>query len=178
MPTRGRNRVLDFRCFFITTTCRNWLHLLKSNETKEICYQSIEFCCKKYDASVVAYVLMSNHLHLILFFEGENHLSAFMRDFKKFTSVKIRQWLEQNDGASFSAIRSVKAGRSFQVWKDRFDDVHLNRRAVLKTKIDYIHNNPVEADLCNSAEGYSDSSGRFYLLQQQVRLPISHYFEL
>jgi len=42
---------------------------------------------------------MPNHIHVILYFEIENRLSDYMRDFKKYTSGEIRRLIEkeQND---------------------------------------------------------------------------------
>ena len=43
--------------------------------------------------SLVAYTIMSNHVHLIVEIDAIGSLSAFLRDFKKFTSIKIKHRL-------------------------------------------------------------------------------------
>ncbi|HRO43059.1 MAG TPA: transposase [Flavipsychrobacter sp.] len=48
---------------------------------------SLNFCAEKYKADILGYVFMPNHLHLIIYFREDNHLSDLMRDFKKLTSV-------------------------------------------------------------------------------------------
>jgi hypothetical protein len=39
---------------------------------------------------------MPNHIHHILYFKKANNFSIWMRDFKKFTSVKVRQQIEKS----------------------------------------------------------------------------------
>ena len=52
----------------------------------------------------------------------------------------------------------------FKVWEDRIDDVWLGGREILETKLDYIHNNPLQAQwsLCELPEDYVFSSAAFY----------------
>jgi hypothetical protein len=55
-----------------------------------------------------------------------------------------------------------KENREYQVWQDRFDDVAVYSDEVLRTKIEYIHNNPVKAGLADSRDSYAYSSARNY----------------
>ena len=76
----------------------------------------MEFCCKKYDANILGYALMPNHIHLILHFQDGIKRIAFMRDFKKFTSVKIRQEIEVHSPEMIVNIRHNRKGQVFKVW--------------------------------------------------------------
>ncbi|GAL87498.1 hypothetical protein MYP_4728 [Sporocytophaga myxococcoides] len=93
---------------------------------------------------MLGYVIMPNHVHFILHFNENNNLSNLIRDFKKYTSVKIRQALETKELNLLNDLRIVKEGRVFQIWKDRFDDVYLADKNLLETKLDYIHLNPLQ----------------------------------
>lgn len=86
MGLRGRTLYPEADCFFVTTTCYKWYHLLSDDACKGIVLDSINFLNQKYDSSLLAFVIMPNHLHLILFFKSANRLSDWMRDLKKFTS--------------------------------------------------------------------------------------------
>lgn len=95
MGLRDRTLYPEADCFFVTTTCYKWYHLLAMDSCKEIVADSINFLNEKYVSSLLGYVHMPNHIHLILFFKNANLISDWMRDLKKFTSVKIRQQIER-----------------------------------------------------------------------------------
>ncbi|HTH57513.1 MAG TPA: transposase [Cyclobacteriaceae bacterium] len=96
MPLRGRTNFPDEQCFFVTTTCYHWYHLLATEACRQIIGNSINFLNKKYDSAILGYVIMPNHIHLIIYFKKTNQLSNWMRDLKKFTAVLIRQEIEKS----------------------------------------------------------------------------------
>ena len=178
MARRGRSKYLDKRCFFVTTTCLEWLPLLRDEAAKEVCYESLEFCCDRFRMDLAAYVLMPNHMHLVVRFRADNKLSEFMRDFKKFTSRKIRAWLEQEDPRLAYRLHSYSRNREFRLWTNRFDDLHLFSTEVTGTKVRYIHANPVTAGLCENPEEYQHSSAQWYINKAPARLPLLDYHNL
>ena len=119
---------------------------------------------------------MPNHIHLILYFKDQNYLSSLMRDFKKFTGGEIRRKLEK-DGHSrlVESLRFERSQQKFKVWMDRFDDVYLESKHVLETKLDYIHDNPVKKNLCEYPEDYRYSSAAFYEKGLETPLKVTHY---
>lgn len=82
---------------FVTTTCYKWLKIINSPEAFAIICDSLNFLLKKFESHLFGYVIMLNHLHLILYFPKQNCLSDFMRDFKKYTSVKLKEIIENKD---------------------------------------------------------------------------------
>ncbi|MFD2936986.1 transposase [Spirosoma flavum] len=59
-----------------------------------ILFDSFKFYNEKYKAKLLAYALMNNHVHFIIFFEHDKHLINYLRDFKKFTSLKPREYIQ------------------------------------------------------------------------------------
>jgi len=49
---------------------------------KNIVIESINFVNKKYETDILGYVIMPNHIHLIIYFKQKNELSNWMRDMK------------------------------------------------------------------------------------------------
>lgn len=180
MGLRNRTLFVEEKCFFITTTCYNKYHLLKTIEVQELIASSLNFLCNKYSAHIFAYVVMPNHLHLIIYFEGDNRLSDFMRDFKKFTSVKIRQIIEKIDGTdSLENIRFEHRSQKFKVWSDRFDDVYIRNKDLFQVKFDYIHNNPLQEHwkLADKPEDYVYSSAAYYYGTYQGIVKVRNYID-
>lgn len=76
--------------FFITITVIDWVDVFTREEYKKIIVESLDFCCRNKGLQLHAWVLMTNHIHLIASHETDSdHLWQVIRDFKKFTSKKI-----------------------------------------------------------------------------------------
>jgi putative transposase len=144
-----------------------------------IMVNSIIFCLRKYDADLIAYVLMPNHIHLILFYNSKVDLSGFLRDMKKYTSVKIRELLEEEgEEKILKSLVYKKYGQKYKVWKDRFDAVVIRHKNVLLTKMNYIHNNPVKNGLVERAEEWKYLSTNYYITEEEGTLPIKHAWKI
>ena len=133
-------------CFFVTTTYHKWRALGNVEGMYEAIADSLVFYSDKYRATVIGYVLMPTHLHLILVIDGKK-LASFMRDFKKFVAQKAAKDLGLSDGV---------------IWKPRYDRVVITSREVLLTKLGYIHRNPVKAGLVNEGSRWRWSSAGDY----------------
>lgn len=75
--------------YFITFATVEWIDVFTRQEYREILIASLDFCTKEKGLRLFAYVIMSNHLHLIVAAEHGFNLSNIIRDFKKFTSKQI-----------------------------------------------------------------------------------------
>ncbi|QLH32098.1 MAG: transposase [Cyclobacteriaceae bacterium] len=180
MGLRGRSKYSEADCFFVTTTCYKWYFLLADDSSKQIICESIDFLNSKYRTHLLGFVIMPNHLHLILFFPKGNFLSDWMRDLKKFTSVKIRQKIEQSGNINLlESLRVPERKQVFKVWEDRFDDVIVSNSKILNVKLDYIHMNPLQEhwNLVLSPEDYVYSSARFYEYGNQPSCTVTHFRE-
>jgi putative transposase len=144
MGLRNKKRFDQYNIFFFTTTCYQWLKLLSVGNNMQIVIDSLNFCYKKYDTSILAYVLMPNHIHLVIHFKEGDKRVDFMRDFKKFTSTQIRKEIERNDEQLLNKLRVNIKGQISKVWQDRYDELYLETRELLEKKLDYIHLNPLQ----------------------------------
>ncbi|MCB2230707.1 transposase [bacterium] len=143
-------------CFFVTTTFRNHKPYGDIPGVYDALCHSLEFYNDKYDARLIAYVFMPTHIHLVLAMSGRV-LSSYMRDFKKFTAQKAMR---------DSGIQDR------EVWEERFDRVAIYSDDVLRTKIRYIHMNPVRAGLAKSAVEWRWSSAAAYERDSVGSLPV------
>ena len=181
MGLRNRSFYHDYNIFFITTTCYRWLHIISIGDNFQIVQSSLKFCCHKLEASVLAYVIMPNHLHMILHFtKGKNRID-FMRDFKKFTSVQIRKEVERINPALLKEITYPKGKQKFKIWQNRFDELYLESQDLLEDKLEYIHLNPLKEhwSLVELPEDYKYSSAKFYHTgENDIKLPLTHYLDV
>ncbi len=76
----------QYGTYFITNTVVDWVDVLTRKIYRDIIIDSLNFCIRERALKLFAYVIMSNHLHLILRSDS-GKLSDTIRDFKKFTAV-------------------------------------------------------------------------------------------
>ncbi len=65
-----------------------WIDIFSRESYREIVIDSLKYCQKEKGLEVFAFVIMSNHIHILARSET-NSLSDTVRDFKKHTSKKI-----------------------------------------------------------------------------------------
>ena len=98
----GRYRIQDQQGLnFLTCTVVGWIDIFSRKTYRDIVLESLKFCRKEKGLLVFAYVIMTNHLHLILQTDPSSKytLSEIIRDFKKFTSNSILDAI-QNESES------------------------------------------------------------------------------
>ena len=74
--------------YYLTIQVVNWIDIFTRKEYKDILIESLKFCQKEKYLEIFGYVVMSNHLHLIVR-SGIDDLSGTLRDFKKYTSKHL-----------------------------------------------------------------------------------------
>ena len=60
----------------------------------------------------------------------------------------------------------IKRNTKYKVWQDGNHPVLLDTNTMMQQRLDYIHNNPVEAGIVNEPEQYVFSSARDYAGQK------------
>ncbi len=178
MGLRGRTRLKEYSLFFVTTTCHEFLPLIESKEMKDMLMENLNFYNKKYDAEIVSYALMPEHIHLMIYFRNENLLIDYMRDFKRFTSKKIIEYWQMKNPEVMDKLTHYSGAQKHKAWMDRFDDVYLYSPKVCYTKLRYINNNPVERGLCEHPQDYQYSSAAFYNGQVDSKITLTHLQDL
>jgi REP-associated tyrosine transposase len=179
MGRRGRSKFGALgNTFFITTATVNFYPIFGYNDVYyDILIHSLKHVIKEHCTTLFAYVLMPSHVHLVVYMPEGEDISDFMRDFKKFTSTKVRQQLEKDRQMEWiERLRFNARGKNrqvFKLWMDRFDDLVIVSEKTLKQKIEYIHNNPVHAGLVEEPEHWKYSSACNYILSDQSIIEVS-----
>ena len=81
--------------YFITVQVVEWADIFTRQRYRDIIIESLQYCRKNKGMEIFAYVIMSNHIHLIVRSKNES-LSGTIRDLKKFTSKKITDAIKNN----------------------------------------------------------------------------------
>jgi REP element-mobilizing transposase RayT len=123
------------------------------------------------------FVIMPNHIHIIVRFSEKYPLSDVMRDFKKFTARQIyHQFSAQGNNDVLEVLKQAgeKAKQEYKVWEDSYDARDIFSIEFLQQKMDYIHYNPCQPHwkLVESPEQYLWSTAGFYLGGKPCVIPI------
>jgi len=166
---------------FVTFAVVEWVDVFTRKEYRDIVVDSLGHCQNKKGLLLHAWCLMSNHVHLIL--SAKNHDSSdILRDFKKYTSKQIIAAIENNKQESrkdwmlkIFREHGEKNSRNtnYQTWRQDNRPKELYSSAFIVQKINYIHNNPVEAGIVERPEHYLYCSARDYHYGERVgMLPV------
>ncbi len=156
---------------FITITVVGWVDVFTRQQYRDIIIDSLKYCQKEKGLVLHAYVIMSNHIHLIVHAKETYQLSAIIRDFKKFTAKKIIKTILQNPKESRSEwiLRLFKYyakynsnNDTYQFWQRHNKPIELISPKWIRQKLDYIHLNPVKSGLVQDATHYTYSSAKQY----------------
>lgn len=147
---------------FYTATIYQWKHLLLKDEYKNIIIESLQYLVKDKRIVLNGFVIMSNHLHLIWQALNEFTPSDVQASFMKYTSHQMIRLIKNDNPDMLDEFKVTKGDRNHQIWKREPLGVELFTPEVFYQKLNYIHNNPVRAGLCNYPEEYYYSSAKFY----------------
>jgi putative transposase len=157
------NRIrLPESIYYLTTVVYDRLPIFTTASYVVAVIDSLNFYRYKQQYKILGYVVMPDHLHLLIWLEGVATISDIMRDLKKYTAVRIirqaevenrREWLTAFEQAGAMTGRSQN-----KVWQDSFWDNIIYSEKMLRQKLNYIHRNPVRAGLVETVNAYRYSS--------------------
>jgi REP element-mobilizing transposase RayT len=154
---------------YLTFTIVDWIDIFSRQIYRDIIIDSLNYCNKEKGLDIFAFVIMTNHIHLIAQ-SRKGALSEVIRDFKKFTSKKIIETINSEpesrsswmlDRFRFNASQRV-SNKDYQVWKHGNHAVYMYSPDFMREKLNYLHNNPVRAGIVEKPEDYLYSSARYY----------------
>jgi REP element-mobilizing transposase RayT len=83
--------------YFVTFAVVNWVDVFTRNDYREVVVKSINHCISYKGLVVHAWVIMSNHVHLLISLQGDNSsFSDVMRDMKKYTAMQLIKSIREN----------------------------------------------------------------------------------
>ena len=144
--------------YFITSVVENHEPVFVDENCVRPLLSALNEYAKKCYVQIIAFVVLPDHLHLLICPKSQNPtISAFMK------SVKGRSAIE---------INKIK-GRKGRLWQHQFIDHIIRSNEDYRSHIEYIHYNPIKHGLCDNPEDYRWSSYRFYELDEDVGIEIN-----
>lgn len=155
---------------FLTVTIVDWIDVFSRKIYCDCVIECFDYCIKNKGMILYSYVIMSNHIHMIVQ-SNEGKLSDLIRDFKKYTSKTIlekiktekesrREWVLERFKL---ATESHSRNKNYQFWQLGNHAEEIFSEKFMWSKIDYIHFNPVRAGIILNPQDYIYSSASNYV---------------
>ncbi len=161
---------------FVTFTVRRWVDVFTRSTYCDLFLDSLRYCQEKKGLEVFAWVIMSNHTHLILRAKNEN-LSDIIRDFKKFTAKQIFKAICENPVESRKDWLKMllSFGDKIWFWEEGYHGEEIFSVEFFDQKTKYIHLNPVRANIVEKEEEYFYSSASDFYGLRKGKLDLSQF---
>ena len=162
---RSRYKIYDEKApHFLTCTVLNWMPLFTRPQTSDIILEALRHRQEQEAWKVYGYVILENHLHLIV--QAEN-LPVELARFKSFTARKLIDHLQERNAEHLLQQlaffrKQHKQDREYQLWEEGSHPQLMENEEVLRQKLEYIHQNPVKRGYVDEAGHWRYSSARNY----------------
>ena len=153
---------------FITFSCYHRQQLFTTARRRDCFATTLEEVRKKYDFLVVGYVVMPEHVHLLV---GESEIADPSTVIKVLKQRVSRRLLGNRSGIPAQPGLSE---RQSHFWQKRFYDFNVFTKRKRIEKLKYMHRNPVKRGLVAAPEQWiwssfnSYSTGTNYLVKIDV----------
>jgi putative transposase len=155
---------------FLTCTVVGWLPVFTRPETVQFVLDSWQFLQDQERLVLLGYVVLENHVHFIA---SAKDLAKEVGDFKSYTARRIIDHLSERhvrpllDGLAYHKVRH-KTDRPFQLWQEGSHPKLIETEAMLRQKLEYIHNNPVKRGYVSDPTHWRYSSARNYAQMESL----------
>ena len=107
---------------------------------------------REYDFEIIAYCIMNNHAHFLIYTRNRNDFGKFMH------RVNLL----------YAQMYNKKENRCGVLFRNRYKTEPIYDRKYLINCIKYIHNNPVKAKMVEKCEDYEYSSYNEYINNMEI----------
>jgi REP element-mobilizing transposase RayT len=166
---RSRLKVTpETNIYFITSSIHLWVPILFNENLFQIIIDSLNYCQTTKGLKIHGYVIMINHIHVIVSHERYDQIPNIVRDFKRHTATEISNYLSEL--GQFSELFWVKIFHSretgqLRIWQEGYHSIAIKSQTFFVEKLAYIHDNPVRKGFVEKPEDWKYSSARSYLLE-------------
>jgi putative transposase len=123
---------------FFTATIQNWKQLLKDDEYKNIITKCLKFLVYEKRIELNAFVIMSNHVHIIWQPLQQFTLAQIQTSFMTQTAKAIKKKLAVEKADVLELLRVNKYDRTYQVWKREPLSIEQFTEKTFLQKLEYI----------------------------------------
>ena len=149
----------------LTFSCFRRLPLLDSDGIRRVFLNQLNKARERWDFELWAYVLMPEHVHLLVWPKSRVYdIAAIRKSIKQSVPQRAVHYMRRRQPDALKAFEVLRQGvLGYRFWQEGggYDRNLFSPRAIGKV-IGYIHNNPVRRGLVTSPLEWPWSSARWY----------------
>ena len=167
MPSRLKRFYGNHDLHFLAFSCYGRRPLLDSPSARNVFLDVLGIMRQRHNFLLVGYVVMPDHVHLLISEPEESNPSIVVKALKHRVSadmIEIRRQENSGDGSGGGVLPHF--------WLPRFHDFNVYTDEKKKEKLQYMHENPVTRGLVKFPGDWIWSSFLFYVTGQPGIVPI------
>jgi len=138
---------------FVTFSCYHRRPMFTTVASRRLFESALERVRRKFRLRVFGYVVMPEHVHLLVSEPHRETLADALKSLKQSISRRL-------------------IGNAEHFWQKRYYDFNIRNHPQFVEKLRYIHRNPVKRGLCERPEDWEWSSFRHYATGYEGRVEI------
>jgi putative transposase len=163
MPRNLRRHYGKGDLHFITFSCYERRPHLGTIRARNLFVKVMGEVRERYGFLLVGYVLMPEHVHLLMSEPKKGTPSKVVQVLKQRVSKAMRGKKRRGGKGQLSLTFPNEAGSLRRFWQKRFYDFNVWSSEKKKEKLDYMHANPVQRKLVRHPREWPWSSWSFYM---------------
>jgi putative transposase len=153
----------DSQALYITIVAKDRLPVFQTDGIKLVTCHALDGARKSGNFLIFAYVIMPDHLHLLT--NCPDTSADVLRRIKGLTARRVIDYLkEQGFQTSLAKLRHEhwKRKHSYSLWQQKKNILSIFSEAMFMQKVNYIHLNPVRAEMVERPADCRRSSARIW----------------
>jgi putative transposase len=147
---------------FLTFSCYRRLPLLGSVRARNVFVCALGEMRKRYGFRLVGYVVMPDHVHLLISEAPKGMPSDVLKVLKQRVSRDLRRKKRGAPAGQLSLAFAKRGEELAHFWQPRFYDFNVYSAMKQREKLEYMHANPVKRGLVKNPRAWIWSSYLFY----------------
>jgi len=158
----------------LTFSCFQSRPFMQSDRTCGYFIDALTRAREKHCFDLWAYVVMPEHIHLLILPKEENYsISCILASIKQSVARRAMIFLRRYNPTGLSQLSTGQKHPPYRFWQDGGGyDRNLVRERVVRNTIEYIHHNPIRRGLVNQPEDWEWSSCRAWMGIENVPIAI------
>ncbi len=162
---------------FITFSCYRRQPLLGTRRARDCFVKTLGEVRARQGIRLAGYVVMPNHVHLLIGEPKEGNLSKVIQVLKQRTSREVRGKRGRIPKGQLRLQFRETMLEAKHLWQRRFYDLNVWSWRKVREKLDYMHANPVKRKLVRHPKDWPWSSWSYYEINEQGMIRIDEFGE-
>ncbi len=157
---------------FVTFSCYRRRPFLGTRRARDRFVEILDEVRSRHKFRIVGYVVMPEHVHLLLTEPAKGNPSKVLQVLKQTVSRALRRKPRRSAPGQLSLAFPEAGVHAMAFWQRRFYDFNVWSAKKVKEKLEYMHANPVKRKLVTHPREWPWSSWSYYAEGEKGLLPI------